>query len=163
MSETKRIVEIEGVKVEVDLRTAKRVDELRVGSKVKVLDNTGYSGSKVHPGVVVGFEPFEKMPTIVVAYLDIEYSKAELKFLHFNKKSTEKYEIVAAVDDVIDFDREMTFSYIAREIAKHEHAIADLNEKRAYFERHFAQYWQQVAPIAEPEVPDPAPVDDNPF
>ena len=35
--EQKRIVEIGGVKIEVDLRTAKRVDSYRVGDPVKVL------------------------------------------------------------------------------------------------------------------------------
>ena len=35
--EEKRIVEIDGVKIEVDLRTAKRIDTFRVGDNVKVL------------------------------------------------------------------------------------------------------------------------------
>ena len=35
--EEKRIVEIDGVKIEVDLRTAKRIDTFAVGDNVKVL------------------------------------------------------------------------------------------------------------------------------
>jgi hypothetical protein len=36
MEENKRIVEIDGVKIEVDLRSAKRIDTFRVGDNVKV-------------------------------------------------------------------------------------------------------------------------------
>ena len=36
--EEKRIVEIDGVKIEVDLRTAKRVDSYKVGDNVKILE-----------------------------------------------------------------------------------------------------------------------------
>lgn len=67
--QNKRVIEINGVKLEVDMRYAKRVDELRVGSKVKVL-NKEYSSYKVYPGVIVGFEEFDNLPTIVVAYLE---------------------------------------------------------------------------------------------
>ena len=70
------IVEVNGIKLEVDLRTAKRIDQLTdqltIGSRVKCLVKQ-YSDFKTVPGVVVGFEPFEKLPTIVVAYLDTDY------------------------------------------------------------------------------------------
>lgn len=42
--EERRIVEINGVKIEVDMRTAKRVDSFRVGDNVKVLDKD-YNGT----------------------------------------------------------------------------------------------------------------------
>ncbi len=148
----KRIVEIEGVKVEGDLRTAKRGDELKVGSKVKVLITSDYGGPSVWPGVVVGFEPFSKLPTIVVAYIEKEYSKAELKFLHYNAKSAEDYEVIAAADDVIDLDRVDVFAHFDRAIGSLERQIADVQEKKAYFARHFAQYWTPVEPALEPEV-----------
>ena len=160
---TKRIVEIEGIKVEVDLRTAKRVDELRIGSKVKVLITTSYGGPQVWPGVVVGFEPFQKLPTIVIAYIESQYSKAELKFLHYNAKSKEGHEIVAAADDVLDLDREMIFAHFAREIATKEKEIEIVKERRAYFERHFQQYWSQVEPRPDPETIPPAPAPADPF
>ena len=41
MSEdNKRIIEINGIKMEVDLRNAKRIDTFKVGDPVKVLDMT---------------------------------------------------------------------------------------------------------------------------
>ena len=33
----KRIIEVNGVKLEVDMRYARKIEELRVGSRVKVL------------------------------------------------------------------------------------------------------------------------------
>ena len=36
--DNKKIVEVNGIKLEVDMRYAKRIDEFRVGDTVKVLD-----------------------------------------------------------------------------------------------------------------------------
>ena len=65
MDKQTTIIEVNGIKLEVDLRTAKRVDQLRVGDRVKVL-NKAYDGYEVLPGTVVCFEPFEKLPTTSV-------------------------------------------------------------------------------------------------
>lgn len=56
MENGKTIIEVNGVKLEVDLRTARRIDEIRIGDRVKVLIK-GYSDYKVHAGTVIGFEP----------------------------------------------------------------------------------------------------------
>ena len=69
MDETRRIVEIDGVKVEVDLRTAKRVDSFRVGDNVKILDKS-YQDYKVKPGIIVDFAEFQELPTIVIAVFE---------------------------------------------------------------------------------------------
>ena len=78
--------EINGVKMQVDLRYATRIEELRVGDKVKVLTK-GYSGHTVHSGVIIGFEPFKELPTIVVCYVASSYSEVKLEFVHYNAKS----------------------------------------------------------------------------
>ena len=53
--ENKRIIEINGVKLEVDMSTAKKIDEYRVGDNVKVLKKD-YSGNyDVLAGVIVEF------------------------------------------------------------------------------------------------------------
>ena len=53
MSEdNKRIVEIDGVKIEVDLRKAKRVDSFQVGDNVKILEkkyNDDYWNDSLFP------------------------------------------------------------------------------------------------------------------
>jgi hypothetical protein len=96
MSEDKniRVIEINGIKMEIDLRTAKRIDNLKVGDRVKVLIKE-YTSYKVHPGTIIGFEPFEKLPTIIIAYMETTYSSASVKFLYYNAK-TEDTEVVRA-------------------------------------------------------------------
>ena len=55
MATETQVIEINGVKLEVDMRYAKRVDLLRIGSRVKVLVKT-YSEYKIYPGVKIGRE-----------------------------------------------------------------------------------------------------------
>ena len=89
MNEQTTIIEINGVKMEVDLRHAKvaRIDTLKVGSKVKLL-RKGYSNDfTVNSGVVVGFDDFKAQPTIRIAYIETCYSEAPLKFFAFNASS----------------------------------------------------------------------------
>ena len=61
--EEKRIIEIDGVKIEVDMRTAKRIDTFKVGDNVKVLCKSG-DDFKVRPGVIIDFCNFKEKPTI---------------------------------------------------------------------------------------------------
>ncbi|MDC7784817.1 hypothetical protein PQJ75_00930 [Rhodoplanes sp. TEM] len=153
MSE-KTLIEINGVNMEVDLRYAKRVDELRIGDRVKVLIKSAYSAHEVHPGVIVGFEPFKELPTIVVAYIKDNYGTAELKFLHYNAKS-DGAEIVAAADEDFHPDRDRIMAHFDRQIAAKLREVETIQEQRRYFELNFRQYWERVAPPApkhEPEV-----------
>ena len=75
-NENKTVIEVNGVKLEVDLRQAVRIDTLGVGDRVKVMVKI-YSDYKVYAGVVVGFEPFKELPTIIIAYLDTQYKTPE--------------------------------------------------------------------------------------
>lgn len=139
----KRIIEIDGVKIEVDLRTAKRVDTLRVGSRVKVLKKQ-YSDFKVHHGVIIGFEPFEKRPTIIIAYCNIEYSEAKIEYLYYHGKN-EDIEVVASVDDdVTALDKERAIALMDKDIATHKAAIEKAQTQRAFFLKTFAQYWTPI-------------------
>lgn len=142
MSE-KTIVEVNGVKLEVDMRYARRVDEIRVGDRVKVLQKTGYSSEfTVMPGIVVGFEPFQKLPTIVVAYIDQDWSKAQVKFLHYNSKS--EAEIVHAVDEDFQVDRDTIIQRFDRDIAAKQREIETIEEQKKYFQTNFRAFWQRV-------------------
>lgn len=59
----KTIVEINGIKLEVDLRTAKRVEEYKVGDMVKVLKKEYGDSYKSYAGMIVGFDAFVALPT----------------------------------------------------------------------------------------------------
>lgn len=142
MSET-TVIEIGGVKLEVDLRTAKRIDTLQVGSKVKVLQKkTAYGEPKIFPGVVIGFEPFPDLPTILIAYLEIEWQAVNLRFLSLNG-NTESHQVIASVDDD-KLDRTEVGALFDRDEAKAERVLQEIREKRAYFDRHFGAYWTTI-------------------
>ena len=137
-SET-RIIEIDGVKLEIDLRTAKRVDTLRVGDRVRLLKD-----KTVHHGVVAGFEPFDELPTIVVAYLTDEwFGNNILKFEYYNSKTRaeNKLEIVPSIDDDLPVERDYILRKFDREIEQARAKIDDLERRRKWFLENFGKYW----------------------
>lgn len=137
------LIEINGVKMEVDLRHAKVVHEnLRVGSKVKVLEKGAYSGVAVWAGVIVGFEPFPSMPTIIVAYMDTGYSGG-LKFAHINSKSADKWELVPAVDDELPIAKDDVLARFDRDVEKKQVEIDELQRQRDFFLRNFNAYFER--------------------
>lgn len=139
------LIEINGVKMEVDLRHAKIVHEnLRVGSKVKLLDKSGYGGVQVWPGVIVGFEPFPSLPTIIVAYVSTEYTGG-LKFAHVNGKSADKYEIVPSIDDELPIAKSDVLARMDRDIEKKQVEIDEVKRQRDFFLRNFNAYFEHFA------------------
>lgn len=140
MNSDKRIIEINGVKMEVDLRNATVVENLKVGDTVKVLLKS-YSGYKSSPGVIVGFDQFKNLPTIIVAYMDLEYSNAELKFCYFNA-DTKDTEIVKSNPKDIPLKREHVLDYLDKSIIKAEMAVQEAKQKKKYFEDHFNLYFK---------------------
>ena len=134
-------VDVNGVTIELPGRRAVANYHMRIGDRVKVLV-TSYSGAEVHPGVIVGFEPFKELPTIVVAYATNNFSSSDIKFLYFNSKSKE--EMVIAADDEFMTDKDKILAGFDREIAKKQAEIDVILEKRRYFETNFKQYWDKV-------------------
>ncbi len=138
-----KIIEINGVKLEVDLRSAKRVDQIRVGDRVKVLKKQ-YSDYKVYHGVVIGFEPFEKLPTIIVACAIVEYSSAKMEFIYYNSQTKDVEIVIANNDDEAALDQNDFISKIDAEIAKKELEITELRDKANYFIAKFKTYWSSA-------------------
>lgn len=140
MADTLQVIEINGVKLEVDMRYAKRIEEIRIGSRVKVLTED-YSGTKVSPGIIVGFEPFAKLPTIIVAYVEAGYSDVGLKTISYNAKS-EKVEIVASVDDDFSVSKAEVLGWFRRERQKLDEKRAEIDAKEQFFLDRFKAYWR---------------------
>ena|ERR1700690_73715 len=138
----KTMIEINGIKMEIDLRHAKKIEQYRIGSNVKVLKKDYGDNYKSHYGTIVGFDNFEALPTIVICYLDISYSEAKVNFLYFNEKTkdveicamSETDKIIDQVDCVIQLDRE---------IAKLESQALDLKAKKEYFLKHYNMHFNE--------------------
>ena len=137
-----QIFEINGTKVEVDLRTATRIDTFTIGTKVKLLKKSDYSEPEVYSGVIVGFEPFESLPTLIVCYLENGYLSTDLKFAHINSNSADKYEMVQSIDDTMPVDRADVLDKLSAEVEKKRAEIEEIEKKRDYFLRHFDQWFE---------------------
>ena len=136
-------IEINGIKMEVDLRHATRIDDLKVGDRVKILVKE-YTDYKVHAGIVIGFEPFQKLPTVIVAYVEKSWKAADLKFLYFNNDTRETEMVKAIDDDQLDFDKNEVLRLLDREIEQHRAQIAEIENRKAYFLNNFKAYWERV-------------------
>lgn len=139
MNENKRIIEVNGVKLEVDLTSAKRIDEFRVGDTVKVLDNRN-DKNEVRTGVITDFANFKDLPTIIVAiYKAGDYwSKPTIEFFPYNS-NTEGFEIVGVSAEEIIVSRETIVQKFDDEIAKKRDELNDLIIKRDTFVKYFAR------------------------
>lgn len=140
----KTIIEVNGVKLEVDMRHARRIEELRIGSPVKLLAKGGYGGQKVHPGIVIGFEPFKDLPTILVAYLEEDWQAASVKVVSINSKQ-ENFDMIAAVDPDFAVDRANITKRFDRQIEAKKREIEVIEEQKRYFETNFKAFWSSVA------------------
>lgn len=149
MSTETTIVEINGVKLEVDLRHAKVVHEnLKVGSKVKLLEKNSYNGQSVYPGIVIGFENFASLPTIVVAYVKGGYGSdcgLHIAYINSSKQATEKWEMVPSYDDDLPVRKGDVLGYFDRETNKKRAELEELEAKREAFLRHFGVYFGETA------------------
>lgn len=82
-----REIEINGIKVEVDLRTCKRTDTFKIGDNVKVLKKQSGGEYNVYSGAIVDFVNFNERPALVVAYFDNSYRGGNIKFETITKDS----------------------------------------------------------------------------
>ena len=142
MENEKQVIEINGIKMEVDLRHAKRIDTFRVGDPVKILIA---EGKEVKAGIIVSFEEFRELPTIVVAYINSDYYNTGLKFAYINSKSSSEYEIILSdKDTLLAVDKASIIESMDNEIAKKEIELSELKRKKDYFITRFGVYFGDV-------------------
>lgn len=140
MEENKKIIEVNGIKMEIDLREAKIINNYKVGDSVKLLKKS-YSDYKSHLAVIVGFDEFEKHPTIIIAYLDVEFSSASIKFEYINSE-TKDAEICPVNEWDIPYSKQDILDRINTEIEKKKEEIRSLESKRKCFVEMFGKYFE---------------------
>lgn len=116
---------------------AVRAEVLQVGDTVRVFVKPSYGEPKVHTGVIVGFEPFKEMPTIIIAYVEVDYNKAEMKMLYFNGQNKDTEILPAAPDTNIEIERTRVLDWFDSEEKKALALADEVRAKRAYFEKYF--------------------------
>ena len=138
----KQIVEINGIKFEVDMSSAKIISEYKIGDKVNVLVKD-YNEKKVHPGIIVGFDNFQSLPTITIAYLKLGYNEASIQFVHFNNESKEVDVAPCRESDLI-FGYGDVIKKIDNEINLKEKEVEDLIRKKNYFVNNFSKHFESA-------------------
>ena len=137
-----KTIEINGTKFEVDLSTARKVEEFRVGDKVKVLKKESSNDYQIYPGVIIGFEWFKENPTITIAYLYTRWGDCEIKFLYYNSHSTE-VEISHTDNLELLVEPADVFDTLEKQIQKKKLEIAEIEAKRDYFKKNFGVYFKE--------------------
>ncbi len=141
MPEEKKVIEINGVKLEVDMRYAKVLDQYKVGDSVKLLTKEYNSNYVSYPGIIIGFNNFKELPTIIIAYLKVSYSEATMCFAYLNKESKD-IEICPMVDEVIPFDTAHVIDLFDRKILAKEQEVENLKAQKDYFMNQFGAYFK---------------------
>lgn len=139
--ENKRVIEINGIKLEVDLSTAKRIDEFKVGDNVKVLRKSYSGGYEVLAGVIVEFVNFKELPTMIIAMFKQDYSGSRIEFVNFNSK-TEDIEITPCCEHELKLEKCRVIDKMNSEIEKKKAEMEEMTAKRDWFEKHFAKYFE---------------------
>jgi len=142
---TKEVIEIRGMKFEVDLREAVKIEHYKVGDRIKVLKKKYNDEWVVYHGVIIGFDYFKNHPTIVIAYIETSYNEAELQILYFNESTDKEIEIVSARDDdKMAIDRNKILSIFDKQLTVKQREIEDIQDKKEYFLNNFGAYFSEV-------------------
>lgn len=140
-NKTKKIIEINGIKMEVDLRDAKVVDSYKVGDRVKVLRKSYPDSYESFIGTIIGFDEFRNLPTIIIAYITKTYSSdADIKFVYLNSQSKD-IEICKANENELYLDKESIAASFEQAIKNKRDEIKELEQKRDIFLKNFGQYF----------------------
>lgn len=139
---SKKIVEVNGVKLELDMRqgTLRNVDSFKVGDNVKLLKKE-YETYKSYPAVIVGFDEFPNMPTIVIAYLESSYGSNDIKFAYINSASKD-LELCSMNTMEVVINKSLVLDQIDRLIDAKEREVTELKTKRSYFVDMFGRYFE---------------------
>lgn len=140
MDENVKIIEIGGVKLEVDMRTARKIESFKVGDAVKILIKQWSDNFKPYFGMIVGFDMFTERPTIIVAYLDPEKPDPIL-FAYLNKDSKDIELCMSDLSD-IPVERSTILERMDVAIQKKRDEISDLENKKQYFLKNFSKFFE---------------------
>lgn len=137
-----REIEINGIKVEVDLRTCKRIDTFKIGDNVKVLKKQYREEYNVYSGVIVDFVNFKERPALVVAYFENSYSGVNIKFETITKDSKD-IEIAPCLPHEMKLNKDRVVDKFDIEIAAKEREADELRQKKQYFIDNFEKFFEE--------------------
>lgn len=137
-----REIEINGIKVEVDLRTCKRIDTFKIGDNVKVLKKQYGEEYKVYSGVIVDFVNFKERPALVIAYFDNSYNGVNIRFETITRDSKD-IEIAPCLPHEMKINKDRVVDKFDIEIAAKEREADELRQKKQYFIDNFEKFFEE--------------------
>ncbi len=135
----KKIIEVNGIKMELDMRTAtvSSIETFKVGDSIKVLVKSYSDSWTAYPGVIAGFDAFKKKPTITVAYV-ADYG--ELKYAYFHEGS-DNVEIIRSDPHDLPATKKTIMGRFDKEVSKAEGDLDEAKMKRAHFQRFYGKFF----------------------
>lgn len=123
----------------VDMTGAKVVDQFQVGDPVKVLVKKYNDEHDAYYGMIIGFDNFENLPTIVIAYFESSYgSKADLKVVHLNDQ-TKGLEICHTIPAEINLNPQAVLDEFNSKISEKRNEIRSLTNQKEFFLSSFSK------------------------
>ncbi len=117
------------------------MDSFKVGDAIKILKKNYGDSYESHFGMIVGFDEFKMLPTIIVAYLKPSSWESPLAFEYVNAK-TENVEICPQDPKDIGIEKSHLLQAFDREMTKKEQELREITRKRKYFEDMFGRYFE---------------------
>jgi len=144
---TKEIIEINGIKCEIDAREAVQINTYKIGSLVKVLKKEDYSDSyNVHSGMIVDFYNFKEDPILVVACIKVTYDSADLIIERIGQKN-KSIKLVPMQEWDLKLSKENVLNIFDKKIAEKETELMESKHKKEFFENYFGKYLKDVEKI----------------
>lgn len=143
MSETK-IVDIKGVKIQIEAPQAKIIENYRIGDTIKILIKEYSDSWTSYPGIIVGFDDFDELPTIIICYISNYYSTPEIKTAYFHEKC-DKIEITKCCAYELSFDYEAILDALNNDLKEKQIKAEEVKAKINYFMRHFGEKFAKFA------------------
>lgn len=140
----KKIIEVNGIKMEMDMRTAsvQSIDTFKVGDAVMVLIKED-SKTQALPAVITAFANFKEKPTIVVHYLRESWSSVELKVAYINSDTTDT-QIVLVEDGVKSFESSRIKEKFEKEVRNAEDELLKKQRQLDNFNRTFGMLCSEI-------------------
>jgi hypothetical protein len=126
-----RKIEINGQTFEVK-DSAKKIDSYKVGDPIKVLIKGYGNDYTVYHGIIIGFNDFKQKPAINIAYINLDYSNAEIKFKTYTDGSDIEIAPVTELE-LIRFKTDDAIDKMRRTIEQKENELKDLKDKFQFF------------------------------
>lgn len=137
-----KTIEINGVKLEVDLRTCKRIDTFKIGDNVKILKKRYGDEYRVYSGVIVDFVNFKERPAIVVAYFNQDYAGVEINFETITKDSKD-IDIAPCLPHEMKINKDRVIDKFDLKIAEKMKEADELRQKKEYFINNFGKFFEE--------------------